>query len=605
MKQLDFGSKPRVSDDTVKMKKSIFNFTSMILLAAVLFPGCNRSKSGPANDVSNKGSQTTTTLRFGDGTQLSGIDFLHVPTRTSNKLMPEIMGSGVAIVDLNRDGAPDIVLVNSGAVLEPSRPANAGNRLYINDGRGHFTNRTEEWKLPGTGYGMGIAAGDFDNDGWVDLFLTAYRGDDVLLRNTGSSFEDVTQKAGIKTDGAWSTSAGFFDLDNDGDLDLWEVRYIKFTPENSIKTYHNRIQVYPTPVVYDAVPDRLFRNNGDGTFLDISRDAGLTAAARKGLALAIGDIDLDGDQDVYVANDTNPNQLWINDGHGGLKENAQLYGVAYSETGAEQGNMGADFSDTNGDGLLDIVCTTFQSEPTSIYRQEQPMLFREVSDAIGIGETARARLKFGVDFFDADNDGDEDLLVANGHIEDNISEYTDSVTFDQQTSLYENLGNGNFANVSNMAGTALQARIVGRGLATGDFDGDGDLDFIITNNGGRPQVGINATEKRGNFLGLWLEGTRANRSAIGARIVAKIGARTIQRQIMGTSSYLSVCDFRVLLGIGDAASIDELTIYWPGQEKQVITKLGVGKYYRVVEGQEPVEFVPGEKRFEPVHRAAS
>ncbi|MBV9958280.1 MAG: VCBS repeat-containing protein, partial [Acidobacteria bacterium] len=421
------------------MHKSIIILLVMTLMTGVLFIGC-RPQQGSGNDVSKQSAGVKTAIRFDDGTQRSGIDFTHVPTRTAEKLMPEIMGSGVAVVDVNRDGAPDVVLVNSGAVRAPARPAEARNRLFINDGRGHFTDQTDAWKLPSTGYGMGVAAGDFDNDGWVDLFLTAYRGDDVLLRNTGSGFEDVTAKAGIKADGLWSTSAGFFDLDNDGDLDLWTVRYINYAPENAVKTYHNRLLVYSTPVVYEAVPDRLLRNNGDGTFTDISKDAGLTSAARKGLALAIGDLDLDGDEDIYVANDTNPNQLWLNDGHGQLKETAQLDGVAYSEEGGEMGSMGADFSDTNNDGRLDIACTNFQSETTNIYRQEGPLLFRDVSDAVGVGESARARLKFGVDFFDADNDGDEDLLVANGHIEDNIGEYTDSITFAQQTTLYENTG---------------------------------------------------------------------------------------------------------------------------------------------------------------------
>jgi hypothetical protein len=564
----------------------------------MLFIGCQRQQ-GSGNDASKQNATVKTSIRFDDGTQAAGIDFTHVPTRTAEKLMPEIMGSGVAVVDVNRDGAPDVVLVNSGAVRAAQRPAEARNRLYINDGRGHFTDQTDAWKLPSTGYGMGVAAGDYDNDGWVDLFLTAYRGDDVLLKNNGSSFEDVTAKAGIKADGLWSTSASFFDLDNDGDLDLWTVRYINYAPENAVKTYHNRVLVYSTPVVYDAVPDRLLRNNGDGTFTDVSTDAGLTAAARKGLALAVGDLDLDGDEDIYVANDTNPNQLWLNDGHGKLKETAQLDGVAYSEEGSEQGSMGADFSDTNNDGMLDIVCTNFQSETTNIYRQEQPLLFRDVSDAVGVGESARARLKFGVDFFDADDDGDEDLLVANGHIEDNISEYTDSITFAQQTTLYENTGDGKFADISNVAGAALQAKLVGRGLATGDLNGDGLLDFIINSNGGKAEVGINATERRGGFVGLWLEGSKANRSAIGARVVAKVGGRTLQREVMGASSYLSVCDFRMLLGTGDAAAIDELTIYWPGRAPQVIKGLAAGKYYRIVEGSEPSAFVPGEKRLEP------
>lgn len=561
----------------------------------IMSPGCGGS-GGTQPNSTRKSDTVKTQIRFDDGTQASGIDFTHIPTRTPDRLMPEIMGSGVAVVDVNRDGAPDIVLVNGGAVRNTERLADARTRLFMNDGRGHFSDQTDAWKLPSAGYGMGVAAGDYDNDGWVDLFLTTYGGQDTLLRNTGSSFIDQTTQAGIKPDKEWSTSAGFFDLDNDGDLDLWLVKYITYTPETDVKTYRNRVHVYSTPTLYTAVADRLFRNNGNGTFTDISAETGLQGEARKGLALAIGDIDLDGDADIFVANDTNPNQLWINDGRGGLKNNAQLYGVAYSEAGAELGNMGADFSDTNGDGLFDIACTTFQSETTSIYRQEQPLLFREVSDSIGIGETARARLKFGIDFFDADNDGDEDLFVANGHIEDNISEYTDSIGFAQQNTLYENLGNGKFADISNASGQALKDVQVSRGVASGDLDGDGDIDFIVTNNGGKAQIGINNSEQKGGFVGLWLEGKKSNRSAIGARIVAKIGGRTIQRQVIGASSYLSICDFRVLLGIGAASAVDELTIYWPGGAPQTIKGVAAGKYYRIVEGEQPAPFVPGEAR---------
>ena len=390
-------------------------FLSVLVTFLFALVGCERKDSSVINNQVSK-------IRFDDATKKCGIDFSHIPTRTENKFLPEIMGSGVAIVDVNRDGAPDVVLVNSGSLNSKERTAEARNRLYINDGKGNFTDQTDVWKLNSIGYGMGVAAGDFDGDGWTDLFFTSYEGNDRLLRNTGKSFEDVTDKAGIKSDGKWSTSAGFFDFDNDGDLDLYVVRYVNFTLENNRKTYHNKLLVYPTPIYYDAYPDRLWRNNGNGTFTDISEQVGLTAAPRKGLALAIGDIDLDGDQDVYVANDSNANQLWINDGKGKLKDVAQLAGCAYSETGKEEGSMGADFSDTNNDGLSDIAVTNFQDESTSIYRQTQPLLFREMSDAVGIGQAARARLKFGVDFFDADNDGDEDLLVANGHIEDNIEQ---------------------------------------------------------------------------------------------------------------------------------------------------------------------------------------
>lgn len=568
-------------------------FFFFVFVTGALFAfGCKtKTTPSPANVI--------TKIRFDDGTAASGINFRHVPTRTADKWMPQTIGSGVGIIDVNRDGAPDVVLVNSGAMRAAERPTDARTRLFINDGKGMFTDGTDAWKLPSAGYGMGVAVGDFDNDGWPDLFLTSYDGHDLLLKNTGTEFTDVTAKAGVQSDGKWSTSAGFFDLENDGDLDLYLVRYVQYTPENAVKTYRNGIQIYSTPILYEAIPDRLFRNEGNGTFTDISQQTGLTAAARKGLALAIGDIDLDGDADIYVANDSNPNQLWINDGKGGLRDVAILSGVAYSEAGTEEGSMGADFSDYDANGLLDIVCPNFQNETTAIYHQEQPLLFRELSDAIGVGQTARTRLKFGVDFFDADNDGDEDLFVANGHIEDNIDQNSNGITFAQQNTLYENLANGKFQDISDIAGPALQDKQVSRGFATADLDGDGDLDFIVSNNGGTAQIGINNTPSNAGFVVLWLEGATANRSAIGARVAAKIGARTIQRQVMGAQSYLSVSDLRLHFGLGEASKIDELTIYWPGGQTQTIRDLTAGAFYRVAQGTDPQKFVPGGGRIGP------
>lgn len=576
----------------ISMRNILIILFSVSLLSGTSCQPKPGAPSAPGNGVATK-------LKFDDGTVASGINFRHVPTRTAEKWMPQIMGSGVGIIDVNRDGAPDVVLVNSGAMRATERAADARTRLFLNDGRGKFTDQTDKWRLPSAGYGMGVAVGDFDSDGWPDLFLTTYDGKDLLLRNTGSEFTDVTAQAGVHSDGKWSTSAGFFDLENDGDLDLLVVRYIEYMPENAVKTYRNGVQTYSTPVLYQAVADRLFRNNGNGTFTEVSQTAGLSAAARKGLALALGDIDLDGDTDVYVANDTNPNQLWLNDGKGGLRDVAALSGVAYSEAGAEEGSMGADFSDYDGNGLLDIICANFQTETTALYQQDQPLLFREVSDAVGIGEAARVRLKFGADFFDADSDGDEDLLVANGHIEDNIDQNSSTVTFAQLNTLYENLGNGKFNDVSAVAGTALADKQVSRGLVTADLDGDGDLDFIVNNSGGAAQVGINSIEGKNGFVVLWLEGNKANRSAIGTRVVAKINGRSIQRQVMGAQSYMSVSDLRVHLGLGEAPKVDELTIYWPGGETQVIRDLGAGSFYHLVQGRDPVKFTPGASVIAP------
>ena len=555
-----------------------------------LLAGC--TSGPPTSNTAPAKEKAATKLSFADGTQSSGVTFRHVPTRTAEKWMPETMGSGVVTADFDRNGAPDILLVNSGAVWQKERPADAGNRLFTNDGRGKFTDRTAEWKLPSTGYGMGAAAGDFDNDGWLDVFLTSQDGDNRLLRNTGASFEDVTAASGIKSDGKWATSAGFADLDGDADLDLFLVRYVEYG-RDAPQSFRNRILVYATPIAFDATPDQIWRNDGGGNFSDATAQTGLTDTNGKGLALALGDLDRDGDVDAYVANDTTPNSLWINDGKGMFKDVAPLAGVAYSEAGREEGSMGADFSDVDGNSNLDIVVTNFQDENASIYSQTQPVLFSEISDAVGVGQSSRARLKFGVDFFDADNDGDEDLLIANGHIEDNIEQNSTSVTFAQQNSLFENVGGGKFVDVSNSAGSALHDKQVSRGLATADLDGDGDLDFVITNNGGTAQIAFNEIADRGKFVMLWLEGAR-NKSAIGARLVAKIGDRTIERQVMGSQSYLSMSDLRVHFGLGSADQIDELTIYWPGGNKQGIAAVEAGKFYFVRENDLPVEFIPGQ-----------
>ncbi len=571
------------------MPKQIYLFLFVCVFISACTPG----------PVSNSNSSTPSAgpISFEDGTRASGVSFTHVPTRTDQKHMPEVLGSGVAVADFNRDGAPDIYLVNSGALGTDQRSDAARDRLYLNDGKGTFRDVSAEWGVSGRGYGQGVAVGDFDNDGWPDIFLTNFEGNNQLLRNTGTAFQDVTAASGILGDGQWATSAAFLDYDSDGLLDLYIVRYIKYDRNNPRPSYRNRMLIYSTPINYEPVGDQLWKNVGGGKFRDVTAESGIGSAEHNGLALGVGDIDLDGDVDIYLANDSDANNLWINDG-GKFRDIAQLAGAAYSSLGAEEGSMGVDFSDVNGDGRQDIAVTNFQFESTALYSQVEPLLFKEVSDAVGVGEAARQRLKFGMDFFDIDNDGDEDLIVANGHIQDNIELSSDTVSFAQPNSLFEAAVDGKFRDITASAGTALADEQVSRGLATGDLNGDGLLDFVISNNGGTAQVAINRS-KAGNFVMLWLEGSDANRSAIGTRVTAKIGGRTIERQVMGAQSYLSISDLRVHFGLGDAETIDELTIHWPGGEPQRMSAVANGKFYYVRQGAEPIEFVPGEKQIQP------
>lgn len=575
--------------------KPRLRYLILMALAVILPSGCSDSSDTKAKPPRSAEAE----LAFADRSRESGVAFAHRPTRTEKKWLPEIMGSGVAVVDIDRDGDADILLVNSGAVGSQARPSDAGNKLFLNDGKGGFSDATETWGFSGIGYGQGIAVGDVDGDGWPDVFLTELNGDNRLLRNTGEKFEDITAKARIPNDGKWATSAGFLDIDNDGDLDLYVVRYVIFSTENDKAAFRNRIQIYPTPILFDAVADQILINNGSGVFSDESSRFGITAAPKKGLALAIGDIDLNGRSDIYVANDTEANQLWLNEPSGRLREICGIAGCAYSDMGTGEGSMGADFSDFDSNGRPDITVTNFQDEVTSIYSQTSPLLFEEIADRVGIGAASRARLSFGIDFFDANNDGLEDLLFVNGHIEDNINLNSDTVTFPQQNSLFLNTGDGRFRDVSDSSGDALKDIQVSRGLATGDLNGDGLIDFVVNNNGGTAQVAFNTSTRPGNFVMLWLEGSKASRSAIGARLVAKIGERTIERQVMGAQSYLSISDLRVHFGLGPAEKIDELTIHWNGSEKQVINDVRAGAFYYIREGSDPVPFVPGEKRIEP------
>ena len=526
---------------------------------------------------------------------------VHHAGRTDAKWLPEILAGGVALLDVDRNGALDILLADGGA-LAGETASNVGPRLLLGTATGTFEDASAAWGLTHAGYGMGIAAGDVDGDGWVDIYLTTYDGHDRLLHNDeGTGFSDVTEAWGLRPSG-WSTSAAFADIDDDGDLDLYVVRYVVYDLEQAIKCWFRAIHIYCEPGMYTPLPDMLWRNDGDH-FTDISVASGIAAHAAKGLAIATGDFDDDGDIDFYVADDTSRNLLLLGDGSGAFEEVGIKSGVALSELGREEASMGVAVSDSNADGRWDLAVTNFQAEPTSLYVRSQGGHYRERSDAAGIGASARARLSFGIEWLDADNDGLEDLLTANGHIADNVETYREKVGFAQRNSLYRRVGDGQFEDVSDTSGPGLLHVAVSRGLAVGDLDADGGLDYVVVNNNAQAQVVRNTTQNRGHWLSLWLEADSSRRSAgrspIGAVVTATLEHGKLRREVRGASSYLSVSDRRVHLGLGSATQVEELEIRWPDGQVQSLGVVKADAHLHIVQGQAPVAYKPGREIIRP------
>ncbi len=513
---------------------------------------------------------------FTDISQRAGIDFVHENGAVGDKLLPETMGGGVAFFDYDGDGDPDLLFVNSSHWPESHEPS-ATMALYRNDGSGHFTNVTAGSGLDVSFYGQGVAVGDYDNDGAVDVFLSAV-GANHLFHNLGGRFEEVTQQAGVAgAPDAWSSSAGFFDYDNDGDLDLFVCNYIQWSRAIDFRlnfTLNGVNRAYGPPMQYEGTYSVLYRNEGDGRFRDVSAEAGIQidnpATGRpmgKALALTFVDADRDGDLDVFVANDTVQNFLFRNLGDGRFEEIGATSGFGFDNNGAATGAMGIDAGDYDNRGSLAVGIGNFANEHSSFYvQQRQPWQFVDVSNAEGIGSPSRLKLSFGLFFFDYDLDGRLDLLQSNGHLEDAINEIQPSQTYRQAAQLFWNCGSREkscFAAVPEDRLGDLGRPIVGRGAAYADVDGDGDLDVVMTQTGDRPLLVRNDQALGHHWLRVALEGHRGNRDAIGAWVELRAGDTTQRRQVMPTRSYLSQVELPVTFGLGAADRVDALRIEWP------------------------------------------
>ncbi|HSF15380.1 MAG TPA: CRTAC1 family protein [Vicinamibacteria bacterium] len=519
-------------------------------------------------------------VRFVDVTDAAGLYFTHYNGKTDEKYLVETMGSGGGFLDYDDDGDLDLYLVN-GAELPGSQPSPAPprNALYRNDGGGAFTEVTAEAGVGDTGYGMGMTAGDVDNDGDLDLYVTNF-GTNVFYRNNGDgTFVNATEWAGLKA-GGFSTSAAFADYDGDGFLDLYVARYVDFALDNHkfCGNQARKIQAYCHPDVYNPVPGILFHGKGDGTFEDVTRSAGVFVEDEgKGLGVVWGDYDDDGDADLYVANDSMRNFLFRNDGAGGFTDVTLLSGVGYSEDGKTQAGMGTDMADYDGDGLMDITVTNLDFEYNALYKGSEAGIFFDASYEAGVAETSLNSVGFGTFFFDFDNDGRLDLFVTNGHIIDNIELFNSTSTYQEPNFLFWNVGDGTFREMATSLGGILAEENVGRGGAYGDVDADGDLDVLVTRCGQGVLLARNDGGNDNRSLSVSLVGRTSNRNGVGARVSVRVGDSTAVREVKTATSYLSQSAIDVHFGLGRNQSVDEVRIRWPGKEFESVGPATAGR----------------------------
>ena len=506
-------------------------------------------------------TQTQNTVVFTDVTQEAGISFEHHNGRSGRKYLPETLGSGCAFFDYDNDGLPDIFLVNS----KPWSGSAEGitSKLFRNLGAGRFEDVTEAAGLDAPMYGMGVAAADYDNDGFSDLYVTVLDGD-RLFRNQGNgAFRDVTESAGIDN-ARFGTSAAWFDYDLDGHLDLLVANYVQWSVDEDLWcSMDGSTKTYCTPESYRGQPSVLYRNRGDGTFEDVSARAGVDDPTAKALGIAIFDYDSDGLPDIFQANDTQPNKLYRNEGDGTFSEHGVSAGIAYAEDGKARGAMGVDAADYDRSGRFHLLVGNFANEMLNLFHNEGNGLFVDEAPTSQIGRDSLLSLTFGAFFFDYDLDGHADIFCANGHLDEEIEIVQPAVKFAQAPLLFHNNGRGGFEMVPPEASNDLAEPLVGRGAAYADYDRDGDLDILITTNDGPAKLLRNDGGNANNYLRVRLEGSESNRSGLGALLTLASASGQQRQLVRGGSSYCSQSEIVATFGLGADAVIESLEVSWP------------------------------------------
>ncbi len=533
-------------------------------------------------------------IQFVDVTQESGVTFRHTDGSSGRRYIVESVTAGLALFDFDRDGDIDIYFLN-GAPLRDSKPdANAINRLYRNEGNWRFTDVTEQAKVGDRGFGLGVAAGDYDNDGDLDLYVNNY-GPNVLYRNNGDgTFTDVTRAAGVADGDKVGAGTHFLDMDGDGDLDLFVTHYLGFTYENHRQRSSKGIPKYAGPVDFPPMPNGLFRNNGNGRFTEVSVDSGIAAHAGWGMGGVCADYDGDGDTDIYSANDVYANFLFENDGTGKFEEVGLMAGLAYDVQGDEQGSMGIDCADYDNDGKLDFYQTSYTRELAILYRNLGDGQFADVTLLTGAGAGTFAPVTWGTGIVDFDNDGHRDIFVATGHLQDNVERYDNTATASTRNVLLRNRGGGSFVDVSHESGEGMRLARRSRGVAFDDLDNDGDIDAVVLNARAEPTLLRNESSEPGHWLQVRLQGVRTNRDGVGARVRVVAGDLVQTDEVHSGRAYQSHFGMRLHFGLGAHRRVDRIEVHWIGGSVDVCRDVEVDHLFVLSEGdcQSPAMAAP-------------
>jgi hypothetical protein len=528
-------------------------------------------------------------VAFTDVTAAAGVTFRHNSGAFGQKFLPETMGAGVVVLDVDNDGRQDLFFVNGKAWAGRPR-ARSVPALYRNLGGGRFADITRAAGLAVEMYGMGGTAADYDNDGFVDLYVTGVGGN-RLFRNTGKgTFTDVTARSGVGR-AAFSASAAWVDYDRDGRLDLYVTNYVQWQQDKDLRcALDGKNKSYCTPEIYKGESPWLFRNAGNGTFEDVTRKAGLHDPTSKALGVSLIDYDADGWMDLFVANDTQPNRLYRNTGKGTFVDEAVAAGVAFNEAGAPRAGMGTDAGDFDGSGRPGLLIGNFSNEMLSLYRNEGEGLFIDQAPSTSLGRDSLLTLTFGCFFVDVDNDGALDIFTANGHVADDIGKVQAKITYAQPAHLFRNLGKARFEDVARRI-PALAQPVVARGAAHVDIDNDGDQDLVVTVNNGPARI-LRNESRGGRALRLSLTGVRSNRSAVGALVRVTVAGATRVAMVKTGSSYLSQSELPLTFGLGQASSVQQVEIHWPGGQVETLGPQQAGQTLQITEGKGVTKKVP-------------